>query len=139
MDKSNPIWQDLQQFANEHKVILEENGEVGFGRPCVGFLRDGSYVAFNPRKPPDYDYVWPEDPRLHPPNVVTDAYHKHECFAVLVHSDNHDRALAQLDSWVEHLKMQGAIELIRYETGATGIQALFSGLFSYAFRFVEES
>lgn len=138
MDKGNLVWQNLQRFANEHKVILEDKGEVGFGRPCVGFVRKGSYVAFNPCKHPDYDYIWPEDQRLLPPSVVTDAYHKHDCFAVLVHGDNYDKALAQLDSWVEHLKMQGAIELVEYETGATGVQAVISGLFSYAFRFVEK-
>lgn len=138
MDKSNPIWQDLQRFANEHKVILEDDGEIGFGRPCVGFLREGLYVAFNPRKHPGYDYVWPKDTRLYPPSVITDAYHKHNCFAILVHGDNYDKALAQLDSWVEHLKMQGTVELVEYKTGATGVQAIFSGIFSYAFRLAEE-
>ena len=139
MNKNHPIWQNLQRFANEHKVILEDRGKVGLGRPCVGFLRNGSYVAFNPRKSsPDFEYIWPEDSRFYPPVTVEDAYHKHDCFAVLVYNADNDEALTQLAAWVEHLEAQGTVELAEYETGATGMQALFSGLFSYAFRFAEE-
>lgn len=137
MNKDNPIWQNLQRFANEHKVILEDRGEIGFGRPCVGFLRQ-SYIAFNPTKEPDYDYVWPEDIRLRPPKTVVDAYHKHDCLAVLVHGDDYDKALAQLNAWVGHLEAQGTVELAQYKTGATGIQAIISGYSSFAFRFTQE-
>lgn len=139
MDKNSPIWQNLQRFANEHKVILEDKGEVGFGRPCIGFLHGTRYVAFNPRKHPDYDHVWPKDERLCPPSRTADAYHKHDCLAILVHGDDYDEALAQLNAWVEYLEAQGAVELVEYETGATGMQAIISGLFSHAFRFIEEA
>ena len=138
MDKDNPVWQNLQRFANEHKVLLEDNGEVGFGRPCIGFLRGGSYIAHNPYNSSDFARIWPEDQRLLPPGTVPDAYHKHDCFAVLVHGDDYDKALVQLNAWVEHLEAQGTVELVEYETGATGIHALLSGVTSYAFRFAGE-
>lgn len=135
MDKSNPIWQNLQRFANEHKVILEDDGEIGFGRPCVGFLRGGSYIAYNPRCYPGLKLVWPYDRRLGPPKAVRDAYHKGNYLAILVPDDNYDKALCQLNAWVECLRSLGEIEVVDFETGATGTQAIFSGYIAYAIRF----
>jgi hypothetical protein len=48
MNKNSETWQNLQRFANEHKLILEDEGQIGFGRPCVGFVKVGSYIAYNP-------------------------------------------------------------------------------------------
>lgn len=81
----------LEQFALKHKLILEEAGEVGFGRPCVGFLKGTGYVDYNATVHPDYKPAFPDDEYYEPP--VPDAYHKHDCLAVLVHDDDYDSAL----------------------------------------------
>jgi hypothetical protein len=147
MDKSDPIYQNLQRFANEHKLILEDNAEVGFCRPCVGFNSGRAYVDYNP-----YRYVDKEgshfseleqiealyDPRLAPPKSTPDAYHKHGCMAVLVHGDNYDEALRQLNEWVKHLEAQGRLVVVEYRNGATGSQAAFSGSIGRAIAFQDQ-
>jgi len=76
----------MVEWASEGGAHLETNGEVGFGRDCVGISKDNAYI--------DYDYndnIWtPED-----------AYHKHDCLAVLGHGED---SLEQLYQWVKWLK-----------------------------------
>lgn len=134
MDKNSETWKNLQRFANEHKIILEDEGEVGFGRPCVGFIKGDGYIDYNPTQHPDYEYVWEQDARLGPSNQIPNAYHKHHCMAVLVQGDDYDSALEELNEWVKHLEAQGEVYVTEYETGATGIQAVLSGLIGYAVR-----
>jgi len=129
---------NLQEFANKHKLIFEDRGEVGFGRSCVGFLhRAGGYVEYNPTRSKSWEYIWPSDPRLRAPKGTPDAYHKHDCMAVLVRGEDYDAALKQLSAWVEHLEAQGELEVVDYETGALGMQAILTGIISYAIRFKE--
>lgn len=125
------------QFAIKHKVIFVEEGEVGFGRKCVGFLSGSGYVDFNPYiKAPDYEHLWPMDERLYPPSeLVPNVYHKHDCLCVLVRDEQYDLAKIELALWVEYLYSQGEIEIVPYETGAQGIQALFTGFTGRAVRF----
>jgi hypothetical protein len=131
----NPI-DVCNEFALKHKVIFEEKGEVGIGRLCVGFVRGDGYVDYNPYRFPDLLVpVWEIDHRLCPPPTVPDAYHKHDCLAVLVHNDDYDEAKRQLALWVLHLVGQGEVEVVEYETGATGLQAAFTGTTGYAVRF----
>jgi hypothetical protein len=139
MDKNSETWKNLQRFANEHKLILEDEGEVGFGRPCVGFIKSGGYVDYNPMQHPDYEYAWERDARLKPPPQTPNAYHKHQCMAVLVQDDDYDSALEELNEWVKHLEAQGEVYVTEYKTGATGIQAILSGVFGYAVRMREET
>jgi hypothetical protein len=129
----------LNAFAKKHEVTLIEKGECGFGRPCVGFTSEsGNYVDYNPiRMHGDYDYILEYDDKLEPPDNI-DAYHKHECFAVLVSHDNYATALGELLEWVEHLDSQGSLYLSPYSTGATGMQAMISGATGWAFRFEED-
>lgn len=126
--------ENCQRFANAHKVVFEDHGEVGFGRPCVGFKHGGNYVNYNPLRYPDYAYVWPRDERLLAPPETPDAYHKHDCLAVLVHDANYAVAVLQLDAWVRHLEAQGAVSVVDFQTGATGVQALLSGMVGRAVR-----
>ena len=131
----------LQAFANEHKVILEDRGEVGFGRPCVGFLRGNGYVSHNPYhylptgelNPPLEPLAELADDRLYPPTGCENAYHKHDCLAILVEDEHYDVALWNLYRWVEHLNQLG-VEVVQYQTGATGIQAMLTGVFGWAVR-----
>jgi hypothetical protein len=122
----------LERFALKHKLILEEAGEVGFCRPCVGYIKGNGYVNFNPTGSVVYKPIFPDDEYYSAP--VKDAYHKHNCLAVLVHDDDYETALIQLGQWVDEIESRGGC-VVDYITGATGIQALLSGLVGYAFRF----
>jgi hypothetical protein len=139
MDK---IRQQLEQFAIKHKLILEDHGEVGFGRPCVGYIKGNGYVDYNPHLPltDDFEFppVFPDDDIYRPPygDGVKDAYHKHDCLAVLVHDDDYNEALRQLAIWVDDLEARG-VYVAEYHTGAQGLQALLTGLIGYAIRFKE--
>jgi hypothetical protein len=126
-----------RQFANKHKVIFEDKGECGFGRPCVGFIRGSGYIAHNPCTSGDYSPIAEfADDRLYPPVPVPDAYHKHDCLAVLARGDepNYEKAIEQLAAWVKHLESLGEVEVGQYETGATGLQAALSGMLGWAVR-----
>lgn len=116
---------NIQEFANEHKIVFEPEGECGFGRPCVGLMHGENYVDYNPNNDTTYESI-PEyyDERLNdiPPK---DAYHKHSCLAVLGRGEE---AIKQLSEWVDKLKELDAT-VVTYETGATGIQVMVSGLF----------
>jgi len=126
---------ELQEFASKHKIILSEKGEIGFGRPCVGFLHGDNYIGYNPTKDGgNYVPVFGKhDDRLYPPEGVK-SYHKGDYLAVLVSNDNYDAGLEQLLKWINHLESQGEVEVVEFETGATGLQTIMTGLFGRAIR-----
>lgn len=142
----------LEQFADEHGVTLNVRGECGFGRPCVGFGRDGQWIDYNPRSAALGWDVVPgfEDMRVRPSvRGVPDAYHKHECMAVLVQegecceidganepcSTHYDAAVTQLWTWVNDLlTIAEGVEVVQYDTGHVGLQALLSGERAWAIR-----
>ena len=77
----------ITEWASRYGATLQFNGEVGFGRPCVGILKGDHYIDTADVKnveayQPGGDWWQPED-----------AYHKHDCLAVLSYGDN-DAALA---------------------------------------------
>jgi len=125
----------LQAFADKHDLTFEGRGEVGFGRPCVGFTKCTGYIEYNAIKAPAYDAVWPSDAHMCVPPGVPDAYHKATCMSVLVDDDDYDTALRQLLIWVEAWEMSG-IHLEQFATGyATGtVGALLHGTHGWAFR-----
>lgn len=86
----------LSVWATKNNCQLSLEGEIGFGRPCVGILSQGSYVY--------YDYDDPNYPDLFPIGGVENAYHKSECLAVL---GSGDKALLELFRWVQHLDANG--------------------------------
>lgn len=110
---------DILRFANKHKLIFEDSGEIGFGRDCIGLLsRAGAYVDYNPQEYYGGDFIEPvpRDDRLSPPyDLVSDAYHKHSCLAVLVHNDDYDLAINQLYSWIDYLEAQGEVKIVSYD------------------------
>ena len=105
-DTGNPITREAQivyltEWAARYRCSLQLSGEVGFGRDCVGILKDSHYIdtagikgetAYNFNSEP-YSWWEPED-----------SYHKHDCLAVLGHGDE---ALAQLYEWVRWLDGHG--------------------------------
>ena len=140
MRKTSPVWKNLQRFANDHKLILADKGECGFGRPCVGFNCGGYWLDYNPCNGDDYKPIEEmHDDRLHPPNSVPDAYHKHDCFAVLVYGDDYDKALRQLNKWIQHIEKQGKVEVKEFpRKNENPIQIMLSGLTGKALVFVKE-
>ena len=121
---------NIQEFANRFKLIFEDDGEVGFGRKCVGLTNGNNYVDYNPTQFPNYDYVEEfYDERLFD-IVPENAYHKHNCLAVL---GNEETSIIQLSEWIDKLKELGAV-VEKYKTGATGIQVLLSGTENYAIK-----
>ena len=90
----------LTEWASRYGATLQINGQVGFGRPCVGVLKGGHYVDTADVKgreayQPGGDWWEPED-----------SYHKHDCLAVLNHDDD-TAALRQLYEWVKWLDGHG--------------------------------
>ena len=130
----------IREFAEKHGLTVEFDGEVGFGRPCVG-LKDAreNYVDYNPYSYAGDDYLaLPEfeDDRFDE-IAPEDAYHKHDCVAVLVHNDKYDPAVEQLADWCRKLDELG-VEVASYSTGATGVQAMISGVTGYSFKVKEK-
>jgi hypothetical protein len=72
---------------------LSLDGECGFGRECVGILCNGNWV--------DYDYEC---------GVPTpdDAYHKHDCIAVLGRGED---AISQLYNWCRAFENAGFVKV----------------------------
>ncbi len=128
--------EQLTAFANRHGIVFSHKGTAGFGRECVGFTLVDAWVAHNPMSMADFTAI-PNfaDERLYPPGGVKDAYHKHDCLCVLAVDGNYDAASEQLLLWVTHLESLGELETARYKTGATGIQAVVSGVTAIAIRF----
>ncbi len=127
--------QKLHEFASKHELVFVEQGQVGFGRDCTGFTHDDTFVAHNPISAADHELIRGfADYRLYSPSGVPDAYHKHACLCVLAEDGDYDSAQAQLLLWVEHLESLGELEVAEYQTGATGIQAIISGVFARAIR-----
>jgi hypothetical protein len=91
----------MANYAVKNKVVLDLEGEVGFGRECVGITMGGTYP----------DYVWYDDEyeRIdNNGNVWTpkNAYHKHECVAVLGRGEE---AEAQLYEWLKWFDNNGFV------------------------------
>lgn len=78
----------LTEWAAKNKAVLNINGEVGFGRECVGILVSDQYV--------DTDIQYEADAWWEP----EDSYHKHDCLCVLGRGDG---PLRQLYDWVRWL------------------------------------
>ena len=116
-------------FANEHDLIYNFEGTVGFGRECVGILdrETGCYLAYNPTDKESYDYI-PEyyDQRMY--DIKPEyAYHKGDYLCVLGHEDE---SIRQLDKWCDDLRNLD-VQIIRYKNGNEGIQALFTSEYTY--------
>lgn len=115
-----------ERFALKHKLIFDDEGECGFGRECVGFRDGGKWIDHNPcTSGGDYEPIAAlACPAAYAPDDVN-SYHKHDCLAVLGRGD---QAVIGLAKWVLKLEAAGEVKIVEYETGAVGMQALFSGV-----------
>lgn len=90
----------MAMYAVRNHCQLELAGECGFGRECVGILREGVYP----------DYEWEDNDtceRLDKNGDVwtpPDAYHKHPCVAVLGRGE---AAESQLYDWLTWFESNG--------------------------------
>ena len=83
----------LEEFCATHGLRLDLEGECGFGRECVGILDSIAFVDWEGDAGPHHDEA---------PN----AYHKHDCLAVLGRSE---RSIEQLRLWVERIVAAGGV------------------------------
>lgn len=108
----------LKTWAADRQAVYMR-GECGFGRPCVGINHDGHWVDLGPPEHiegPGYSMDIPSVlPEAYPPEGVDDAYHKHDCLAVLVNPADYENiteaeyevAIRQLFIWVQHIDRAG--------------------------------
>lgn len=121
---------NIQEFADAHNLVFQEDGEVGFARKCVGLTKNGHYVGYNPVVFPDYDYIKELFDKRFYDIMPPDAYHKSDCLCVLGQSEE---SLKQLSEWIDRLKALD-VTIESYSTGAVGVQAIFSGEKNYALK-----
>lgn len=119
----------IQAFADKHGLNFEDKGEVGFGRECVGLSKGTSFIDFNPISHSNHDYIEKHYNESLYDMCPKDAYHKHDCIAVLGHGDD---SIIQLSEWVDKLDAAN-VKLESYANGATGVQAMFSGTTGWCF------
>jgi hypothetical protein len=112
---------NIQNFANIHKLIFEEQGECGFGRECVGLTNGSNYVDYNPTYEPDYDYIEGFYDERFNDITPTNAYHKHSCIAVLGRGDD---SIRQLSDWVDKLNEIG-VKVEKYSSFKVVISRVF--------------
>lgn len=112
----------MQEWCSKHNLTLILDGEVGFGRQCVGVLSEdcGAY--------PDY-IIFDDDY-----NVITgyevwtpdDAYHKNPCVCVLGRGEEAESQLHDWIKWFDDNDYTCAIEK-QDTTGWSGTDFLFDG------------
>ena len=99
----------LRNWAANNKAYFEDEGSVGFGRECVGIVKGDEYPAYRHYEqvpPPEYLQLVHECAEADPPDGVEDAYHKHDCLAVLGRGPS---AIHQLYVWVKHLEARDIV------------------------------
>ena len=110
------------QWAHKHKVRLELEGECGFGRECVGILADnGSYP----------DYQWHDDDFNRIDNngevwTPEDAYHKHECVAVLGRGEEAESQLYEWLKWFDDNNFTVKVETIKSKNSLSPIELILN-------------
>lgn len=121
----------LAAWASDRKLILEDRGEVGFGRPCVGITDGRAYIDLGPEETIDMPHGAPIsfatrlDEAKAPDHV--NYYHKTECLAVLVEGDDYDAGLSQLFDWVQSIDEAGLIVKQEARRPTNAIEAVMHG------------
>lgn len=100
-------------WAAKNHLALELEGEVGFGRDCVGVLANDCYPDYMWFDPATYDRMDTNGEVWQPKN----AYHKHPCVAVLGRGEEVE---AELYEWLKWFDANG----FKLETGSNPIERL---------------
>lgn len=130
----------LNDFAKKYNVDFIMDGECGFGRPCTGFSANNQYIAYNPIHIHGTKLIYLTDRKgdslkddRHFELKPKDAYHKHDCMAVLVYNGDYDEGYRQLAEWVDNLEKIG-VEIVDFDTLEVGLQAMVSGTLGKALK-----
>lgn len=118
----------LRDWAGKNKAYFEDDGEVGFGRECVGIISGSAYPSYREYEQLNHEPYLREThdcPEAQPPPEVKDAYHKHDCLAVLGRGPE---AIHQLYVWVKHLEAHGIVIRKMPRRPAHEIDAIMHGL-----------
>lgn len=115
----------IQAFIQETGLQFHD-GEIGFGRPCVGILnqKTDSYIAYQTY---NKDYTTKLMHEVAYNTQPEDAYHKGPYLAVL-HDGSEEgkkKAIEQLDQWIEKI-LAAAYELKPY-TETNSVASLMNG------------
>lgn len=96
MNRDDKI-QWMAVWCARNSVALELDGEVGFGRPCVGIVAQGVYPDYEWHDETTWDRQDLNGEVWTPPN----AYHKHPCVAVLGLGEEAEDQLYQWLQWFD--------------------------------------
>ena len=113
-------------YCNKNGLILSLEGECGFGRECVGVLANDKY--------PDYTWhnekTWGREDNNGEVWTPKDAYHKHNCVAVLGRGEE---AESQLYEWLLWFKDNNfVLETGSYPVGSYDALDVLFGKDTYA-------
>lgn len=92
------LW--MLEYCSRMGMTLQLAGECGIGRECVGIIVDGKYPEYRWYSPDYLDEI-DKNGEVWTPK---DAYHKHECVAVLGRGE---AAEAQLYDWLKWFDKEG--------------------------------
>jgi len=87
----------LERFAEKLGCKLQLKGEIGFGRECIGFTKNGNYLGYDLKG--GYGEGMDKKMRLYPPGGV-EAYHKGNYLAVLGRGEV---AIDELFKWIRKI------------------------------------
>lgn len=104
---------------------LELDGEVGFGRPCVGILWKTHYIDTPGSGHNDHGPFMGSDSIGGPPEHVN-AYHKHDCLAVL---GTHGESIDGLLDWVDKIRAAGGNIVVKDRESVPGTDSPINWLF----------
>lgn len=95
-----------------------QHGEVGFGRECVG-ISDKLSESYINLVEYDTDYKTIKEATQALAFSPRDAYHKHACLCVLIHSENTlEEAIKQLEEWCEAILREPSVYLYEGKVSA---------------------
>lgn len=144
-----------EDFAKRHDLQFVRDGECGFGRPCSGFARDDRWIEYDPTNMTTYDRIM-DSGDVHAPDGV-EAYHKNNYLCVLktkcdtnlpkfiaaisgagqekvdempeavIPEESTNRAISQLACWIDTIERKNEVSIVRFESGAKGLQLMFDG------------
>lgn len=111
--------QFLTAWAAKHGATVAFAGTCGLGRECVGVLIGGAYL--------DYSHIYDllDGDRWNLWWQPEDAYHKHDCMAVLGRGPD---AVAQLYQWAKFLDEHGWSVAQEYRQPSSYLDGVFHGL-----------
>lgn len=112
----------MKEWCAKNNLTLVLEGEVGFGRECVGILSEQcgaypDYWSFDE----DYNVVEGEDVW-----IPDGAYHKHPCVAVLGRGTDAEEELYQWVKWFDKNKYVCVVEDVDTSNWSTIEHQLFS-------------